>query len=285
MSQSQGSSGQRKALNFRPRIFAAELFMFFVVQGLGLYVGYTLTTQGYAAYGETSTSIVSFLIAFAIATALIVLLLKFFKGGMFFQALMAFLIFIGAETVFSTYLPYMLALLIAVGLVALRFLMPNVLVQNLTIMIAIAGIGASIGLMIPVPAIIVLLAVLSIYDIIAVYKTKHMVTLFKGMVERGVPLSLVVPDKAHKLKSKIKHAKPGTGEFLMLGTGDIAFPVIFAVSALQYGLLSSICVIIGAFVGLAVVHVILTLKGKGAVPALPPIAVFSILGFVVSLLL
>ena len=197
---------------------------------------------------------------------------------------MAFLIFVGTETVFLTFVPEEAALLMAIELVLLRFLWPNVLSQNITLMLAVAGISASLGLFFSIQAILVILAVLSVYDVIAVYKTQHMITLFKGLLEKGVPFSLIVPDKASDIHVNVKDAQPGTGRFLLLGTGDIAFPIIFGVAALRFGIASAVSVIIGAFVGLFFIHVILMKKRIGAIPALPPIVFFSLVGFIISLI-
>lgn len=271
-------------VDFRPRLFLTETALFFIAQILGLYVGFNLFNRGYAVSAETSTSVFSFIIAFSVATITLILLLKFFKGKIMFKLLLAFLIFVGSETVFGTFIPEEAAFLIAAELVLIRFLVPNVFTQNFVMIFAIAGIGVSLGLLLSIPAVLIILAILSVYDVIAVYRTKHMVTMFKGLIKRGVPFSLVVPDKASDVTEHIKNAQPGTGRFLLLGTGDVAFPIIFAVSALRYGLLSAVSIIIGAFIGLFTIHLLLIRKKHGAIPALPPIVMFSLLGFLISLL-
>jgi presenilin-like A22 family membrane protease len=43
----------------------------------------------------------------------------------------------------------------------------------------IAGIATSLGSGTPWPSVAVILAVLAVYDVIAVYFTRHMVTMFK----------------------------------------------------------------------------------------------------------
>jgi presenilin-like A22 family membrane protease len=155
--------------------------------------------------------------------------------------------------------------------------------------LAIAGIGARIGLILPVDAVIIILIVLSIYDYIAVYKTKHMVKMFKNLISRNVPLSLIVPTKLEGMKAKVDDASPGKDKkgkrkFMMLGTGDIAFPVIFAVAAARHSLFSGIAVIFGAFFGIIAVYSILINSKKGAIPALPPIAACTIIAFILSIM-
>ncbi len=268
--------------NMRWRLFLNESFLFLLTQVIGLYVGYWFFTNEVIVPAETTSSVVTFLISFSIATVGLFLFLKFFKTRVFFKFLMAFLIFVGTETVFLVFFPEKIAIILAVGLVLLRFLWPNVLSQNLTLVIAVAGISASLGLFFSIPAVLIILAVLSVYDVIAVYRTQHMITLFKGLLEKGVPFSIIVPDKVADVKVKVKEAQPGTGRFLLLGTGDIAFPIIFSVAALRFGLQTSISVIVGAFVGLFFIHLILMQKKVGAIPALPPIVFFSLIGFIIS---
>lgn len=281
MSQSQDTSNQSKDAykGFGAKIFAFEGMIFLAVQALGLWAGWSLLNQGYASYGATSESIFTFLLAFIFATFVIIVLLKFLKSPVFFKGLMAFLIFVGAQTVFAVLFSELAAVFIAIALLAAHFYFINVFTQNLAMGIAIAGVGASLGLVLPVPAIIVILLILSLYDYIAVYHTKHMVAMFKGLLDKGVPMSLVIPDKASRITDSVGTVAPGTGKYLLLGTGDVAFPIIFAVSALNYSFLHAIGVIIGAFFGLIVVHWILIKRAKGAVPALPPISILSIIGF------
>ena len=270
-------------MNFRRNLFLTESIIFLMVQALGLYVGLTLFQRQVIQTSATGSSVISFLISFSIATIVLILLLKFLKGKFMFKFLLAFLIFIGSETVFGTFIPEEAAILIAFELVLLRFLVPNVLTQNLVMIFAIAGIGATLGLMFSLEAVLIILAILSVYDVIAVYRTKHMVSMFSGLIKKGVPFSLVIPDKITDIKESLKDAQPGTGRFLLLGTGDVAFPIIFAVSALKYGLFASISVIIGAFVGIFFIHLILLQKKYGAIPALPPIVMFSLLAFIINL--
>jgi len=136
--------------------------------------------------------------------------------------------------------------------------------------------------MLPIAAVLVILLVLSVYDIIAVYGTKHMVRMFKGFFKRGLMLSIIVPMRISDIGKSVK-VKPGRGRFLILGTGDIAFPVIFSVSALNFGLRSSFAVIAGSLVGLLAIHFILS-RRRRPIPALPPIALFSVLGFFISII-
>ncbi len=279
-------SSKKHNYNFRSGLFLIESMLFLVSQGIGLYVGYALFKLGYTPSAETNSSVIIFLLTFLIATAAIVSMLKFFKGKFLFQFLLAFLIFAGSETVFSVFVPDLIAIVLSGVVVFLRFKFQNVLSQNIAMVFAISGIGATLGVFLSIRAVLIILAVLSVYDVVAVYRTKHMVSMFRGLVDRGVPFSIVVPDKLKNIHSSVLTAKPGKGGFLMLGTGDLTFPLVFSVSALNaFGILSAVSVIFGAFLGLFFIHILLLKKKKGAIPALPPIILFSLIFFLISILL
>jgi presenilin-like A22 family membrane protease len=160
----------------------------------------------------------------------------------------------------------------------------NVLVHDIAIILAIAGISAEVGLAMSLPTILILITALSVYDVIAVYRTKHMVEMFKTLVHKGVFLAIIIPFFAKDFLQKTKNVEPGQN-YVMLGTGDLAFPLIFAAAVLKTSFLSSLFVIAGAAIGVAIIYIMLiTQVQRRAMPALPPIALCSVIAFLISLL-
>lgn len=263
--------------NFRPRLLFSEMSLFLAVQIIGIYVAIQISAFEVIPVAETVPAVKGFLLMFAAATALFLVLIKFFKRRLgFMKVLMAFIIFVGSETVFSVIFSELTALLLALSLVVIRFTYPTILVQNVSLILALAGVGATIGLLFNVSTIFIILAILSVYDIIAVYKTKHMLTLFKGTLDSGVPLALIASEKLSDMGSELKKATLKTPttkrEYTFLGTGDVAFPLILAVSALRTGFSVSAFVIVGGLAGILIIHSLL-IYGKGKpIPALPPLA-------------
>jgi len=291
MSPNQDSSKNRElSIEFNMRMFALGSSMFMLSQVIGIVIGFlNLKLPEFTETAGVSSSVGSFLIAFIIATTVIILLVKFVKGNMLFKVMLGALIFLGSEMVFGTFFTGWVSITLALILVALRFVHPTVLMQNIVMTLSIAGIGATLGLLLPVGAVILIMMALSIYDYIAVYKTKHMVRLFQNLLMRHVPLSIVIPDSVRGMNSKVETATPGVDskggrKFMMLGTGDIAFPVIFAVSAVRHSLFTGVSVLFGAFFGIIVVYSMLTRSKGGAIPALPPIALCTITAFLLSLM-
>jgi presenilin-like A22 family membrane protease len=238
---------------------------------------------------EIGPSLLWFLIAFLMALGIIILALKFLKG-VSFSMFFAFLIFTGTQIVFASFLPFFLSIVFAAAIVGLRFWKPNLLTHNIAIFLGVAGVAAMLGSLFKVPAILFILLVLSIYDFIAVFKTKHMISMFKDLLKRGMPLAIVVPEQPMAFKEKIYKVskaklKETDKKVLMLGTGDLAFPALFAVSAfIQSGIFVALTIVIGSIIGLIFNHYLLTIKKFKFIPALPFIALFSAIGYFVAVL-
>jgi len=276
---------------FKFGLFGFESALFLSVQLLGILVGLKLFEATPVPKMETGASIVWFLVSFVLVTILILLALKYLKFKIPFGIVFAFLIFVGADIVFSAFIKNsLIAVALALLVVALRFLWPNVLTQNIAIIIAIAGVSAQLGALLTPQAVIILLVILSLYDVWAVFKTKHMVGMARGLIQRGMMPVIVLPDNWRNFtakletvkKSKLKPSKEPSLKYVMLGTGDLAFPLVFAVSVLSYGIQSAFAVVIGAFFGVLFIHILMTSKKFSALPALPPIAIGSIIAFVIS---
>lgn len=236
---------------------------------------------------KTSPSLpaLQFLISFFIATAIMLAFIKFFKGKFFFEVFFSIAIWFGAQIIFGTMISGWPVFVLAGALVAFRFLAPYVFSQNIVLVVGIAGISASMGLTFSWENVAVVLSLLSVYDIIAVYKTKHMQKMFRGLAKKGAILAIIAPPNFNNFFTKISDVKPEENKFLFLGTGDIALPVFFAVSVLPFGLMSSISVVFGALAGLFAVHLLFTRqKERRPMPALPPIAAGAIIGFLLSII-
>ncbi len=235
-------------------------------------------------YQPVEVGVFQFISYFLIATLLMLLFLKIFKGKFMFEIFFSGAIVFGAQGPLGIVFVKFTAFLGAIAIVALRFIYPRILTQNIAIIIGIAGISASLGMSVKPLMVLIILILLSVYDIIAVYKTRHMIKLFKGMAKRGAVLALVVPKSFSLWFNKFEIIKPeNKNEFIFLGTGDLALPIFFAISALSLGIRFSLLIIFGAVVGFTVNHLIfINQKERKPIPALPAIAFFSILGYACS---
>lgn len=265
--------------------FAIESSIFLSIQALALFVGFKLLEKLKPLAMMETISITEFIVAFLIATSVLLITLKYIKHRMAFKLLFIFLIIIGTKIVFEAIFPSFFAGILAILVLIAWLMVPTLLTQNIAMIFTIAGVSASVGVALSVPVILIMLAVLSVYDVIAVYKTEHMVKMFKTLLKKGVMLAIVVPAKLSGLRQRMDTVQPGKG-VMMLGTGDIAFPAMFAVAVLKVSFISSVGVILGAWLGLFVIYFLLSAqRERRPMPALPPIAFCSLLGFLASTLI
>ncbi len=270
---------------FKGKLLFQELVVFGLVQILGLWTGIRLFCKAALVEVRVTTSIWEFVIAFALVTLLLILFLRILKGNLFFRGLFVLVIFLGCFIFFNILVSNTVALSLVILALLLRYVFPKVWLHNLVIGLATAGIGASFGLSLPLAAVLIIIFILSLYDYVAVYKTKHMVEMFRELLARKVIFALILSEKFKDWFVDFRKIQPRS-KFLFLGTGDIVLPLILAVSALSYGLESAIFVVGGSLVGVVVLHAIFTSQPKRTpMPALPPLAFFSVLGFLISLLI
>lgn len=264
-----------------------------MVSGLGIFF-LTLLVTFFAAgevlrhapiyVPEAPVTVWYILFLFLLVTAAIVFLLRFVPGRALFTLFFALAMFTGVWFLADIFLPGEIALLAGAGLVLVRYLVPRVAVQNILIICGVAGIAVSLGLSLPWQTVLALAAMLSIYDIVAVYGTHHMVTMMKGLLARGVIFAAVVPEKPHALGERVDSIHPGEG-VMLVGTGDLALPAMFVASALVDSPIAAIGAAIGALLGFAATSSLFLGMGRGKpMPALPPIVAGMTIGFLVSLL-
>ena len=194
-------------------------------------------------------------------------------------------VFSGSQFIFYSFLPKNLVMLSTLVLVVLFIFWRKVMVHNIAMIFGIAGIGAVFGLNItPIQAIIIL-SVLSFYDIIAVYWTKHMVKMAEGMIKTKNIFGLIIPEKSGDFISPIDKAQPGQG-FMILGSGDIIMPLILSSSVIISSFLSSLIIIGFSVTGMFLTHILFVNQNvRRPMAALPPIAAMSILGYLLTVFL
>ena len=237
-----------------------------------------------------STSYLWLLSAILVGTLLLLVLMKFKKTSLwklwFFLA-----IFSTMSIAFSAFIDHTLAAILALTLALLKIYRPITIIQNLTEVFIYGGLAAIFVPIINIFAAFMLLILISIYDIIAVRHTKHMIKLAKFQTKSGIFAGLLIPyDGGEKIAAK-KGVKK-TARIAILGGGDIGFPLIFAGVAMKglmlhnpelIGFLKAI--IIPIFVSLALLYLLLMSKKDRFYPAMPYLTVGCILGYFTILLL
>ncbi len=247
------------------------------IQVIGLFVGYDLIGflgehPEYRSFEDPDDPVVSWqlLLYILVMTGLMLLLIKY-KLDIFIQILMSIALIFGMVITFQTFIGFNLGVVFALALFAVNFKIESRALKNITLIFVISGIGAYLGANVGVIPCLIFLILLSIYDVIAVFGTKHMITLADEGKGR-FPFMFTIPF--------------GKGE-MEIGTGDFVVPLMFSVSLLaeygDLGLSYAISAALGGLIGAFMLLVYIMRGGRQALPALPPIAAGLIAGFVFAL--
>ena len=223
--------------------------------------------------------------AFSIGTAVILGLIRIIHGGLFLRIFFLAALFSGTFITLSIFLSDALSFIFSSLLVTFYVFYPYVWLHNLILILTLPGIAAILGSSLNPKTAVFLLIFMSIYDYVAVYRTKHMVKMAKAMISGRAIFAMIYPEHLKGFWSSIKEARPGEG-FMMLGTGDFVFPILMATSAYSVSAAAAWIVFISSLFGLLLMHLIFSLqKVRRPMPALPPLAAFAILGFFIAIAL
>ncbi|MBS3072025.1 hypothetical protein J4408_03470 [Candidatus Pacearchaeota archaeon] len=302
------------------KIIALLLGMFFITQLIGIaVVGFyspkivQFTTESGELINKTTYDIpfgleppqdqkpkanfISILIAFAIAVMLMFVLMKY--KSEFFLRLWFFLVVILALAVTLNVLAFKLefspyvALIIAIPLSFIKIFKRNFVVHNLTELAIYPGIAAIFVPLLNLWTIILLLILISIYDMYAVWHAGFMQKMAKYQIQKLKIFSgFFIPymgqkeralvGKYRNSKSKIKGRKIKMS-IALLGGGDVVFPIILAGVVLNsMGLIQALIVSVFATLALGLLF-LYSQKGK-FYPAMPFITAGCFIGLVITFL-
>jgi len=183
---------------------------------------------------------------------------------------------------------------VAVGMSAVAalfyFFMPRIWLHNLLMVISLASIGTVFGVLFAPWTAISIMLVVSVYDILAV-RFGYMMWMIKRLSISDTLPAFIIPKTISRWNLDLREVKlfedRSEKEFSLLGGGDVGFPLLLIVSVFfAYGFAPSLVVAGCALLGLAAAYWVQRkiLKGKPT-PALPPISVLSIVGFLITYLL
>lgn len=270
-------------------LYLKELLLFSATLMIGIFSAYRNITSSV----PTIIPEVKFGWGDAVFLAMLVLFFIFFSKyqrvvSFAFKLFLVLIVFSGTSAVMSTLFSPPWDIWISFLIVAVFMSIKNVLIHNVGIILAVAGIGSLLGLAISHGTAVVAMVILSFYDIIAVYVTKHMIKMAKTMMESGAIFGFLIPSQVSGFFSHKKEAQAQVGvggQFMILGSGDIGLPVVLASSLVRYSLGGAIIVAVFSLAGLFLTHLIfVNQKERKPMAALPPIATMSIVGYFVALI-
>ena len=221
---------------------------------------------------EEQTSFIYILSAVLIGTLLLFLLMKF-KIHLLWKLWYFMAVFIALVMAFGAFIPAWWAALLGFVAAFWKLVRPNIFVHNISEVFIYGGLAAIFVPIMNVFSGVMLLILISIYDMYAVWKSKHMIKLAKFQSKNNVFAGFYVPYTIHKWKNaarrKVKTA--------ILGGGDVAFPLLFAGTVLKEAGIVSI--IISVFATLAVLFLLLKGKKDTFYPAMPFITAGCLIGY------
>lgn len=266
------------------RIFFYESLIFLSVFILGIITTFRIK-QFLKVQSIPQINFPEFIFYFFLVT-IIVFFISFLKSkkgkSTFFKIFFFFAISFGSIITLSVFFGDLMSLFLIFLLIALFLKKPSILLHNFLLILATAGVGSILALRLKSEIIILLLIIFSIYDFIAVYKTKHMQKIAKAMIKAGSPLAFIIPSKIEDFKKETKRMEVGK-EFLFLGGGDIVFPLILCCSLVPINIFYSLFLAIFSYFGLSFSFYIFFFQRKRKpIPALPPIALLVIVGFILG---
>ena len=242
--------------------------------------------------GSATTSII---IALVIAVSLVLVLMKL-RAEVVLRVWFFIVIIVGIGLALNAFLfkvPYasLIAIIIALPLAFFKVFKRNIIVHNITELLVYPGIAAVFVPLLSVWSVVLLLVIISIYDMYAVWHAGFMQKMAKYQMEKvKVFPGFFVPYLGKKdrvllkVRKKSKSKKPMKVSVAILGGGDIVFPMILSGVVLAYmGLAQALLIAIGATIALTYLFYV-SEKGK-FYPAMPFITVGCLIALGIALLI
>lgn len=212
---------------------------------------------------EPTSSVISIVIALVVAVCIMFLLMRFraeiiLRGWFFLVVVLGLALTLNA--LFSG-LEYasLVALVLAAPFAYLKIFKRNIYAHNFTELLIYPGIASVFIPLLSIPSIIVLLVLISAYDMYAVWHAGFMQKMAKYQIETlRVFSGFFIPYLAVKGQRAIEKAKLASAkgkkvpmQIAILGGGDVVFPIITAGIVLQvWGLIPALLVTLGATLSL-----------------------------------
>lgn len=246
------------------------IVLFLITQLIGLGTASTLIKEEVHATivtddPEDVENAIGLFVYILVFTGVFLFAITFFKRrrGLFIKILETVAVFGASLIVFTAFLGT-LGFMFAVLLLLMRkVLQESIWVKNIATVMAVSGVGALLGVSLGVFPVLVFIVLLAVYDLVAVFGTKHMVKMAKAISKENLAFTYALPTKKH---------------LFQLGSGDMVIPLTFAVTVMNATakkgfLFPEYFIPAGAILVASLVGLILTLeiaeKKRIALPALP----------------
>jgi presenilin-like A22 family membrane protease len=243
---------------------------------------------------EPSKSIWLIAVAIVVGTVLLLLIVKM-KHEILWRAWFFLAVAICLTISFAAFINSTIAFIFGFLLAYLKIFRPTLIIQNFTELFVYGGLAAIFVPILNIKSAFVLLLVISLYDMYAVWKSKHMIKLAKFQTKAKIFAGMLIPYSMPKIKPSEKKGKKEAKETkkairkikiktAVLGGGDVGFPLLFAGTIMvQYGLLKAM--IIPPFVAISLFLLLMKGKKNRFYPAMPFLSIGCLAGFTALMIL
>ena len=252
------------------KILIILVLLFLTAQYVGIYINHVYFTKTLPLNIQrpeinTQTSFIPTIITIIFLTILIILLARF-KLSKLWKAWFFLAVWFSLTISMAVFFSEKVAIIIALLGAVFKVLEVDVYIHNLTEVFIYGGLVAIFAPIFNTFSVMVLLFIISIYDMIAVWSTKHMIKLAKFQTSLKVFAGLMIP--YDKKKAAI------------LGGGDIGFPLLFTV--VIYSALGLRALVIPLFVALSLFLLLTYGKKNRFYPAMPYLTAGCLAGYFVA---
>ena len=255
------------------KVLLILVLLFLGAQYIGIYINHVYQTKELPLNIQRpeirGTAASLSILPIIIFMTILILLLARFKLRKIWKAWFFLAVWFALVISLAAFVDVKLAMVLALLGAVFKVIEVDIYVHNLTELFIYGGLVAIFAPIFTPFSALVLLFLISVYDMIAVWSTKHMIKLAKFQTSLKVFAGLLVPY--------------GKKKAAILGGGDIGFPLLFTV--VIYKSLGLSALVIPLFVALALFLLLVKGKKDRYYPAMPYLSAGCIAGYFLAYLL
>jgi len=216
---------------------------------------------------EERGSYVAIILSILIATILALLLIKF-EARILWKVWFFISVLFTLSIAFNAFIAQGVAVLLALLFAFLKTFKKNAIIHNFTELFIYGGLAVIFVPILNITSMFILLILISIYDMYAVWKSKHMIKMAKFQTKMRLFAGLLVPYGKNKLA--------------ILGGGDLGFPLLFTGVVFKTQGWEALLIILGTTISLGLL--LYYSKKNRFYPAMPFISIGCFAGYLLTFL-
>ena len=216
---------------------------------------------------EERGSYLAIIISILIATFLALLLIKF-EAKILWKIWFFLSVLFTLSIAFNAFIAQTFAVVLALLFASLKTFRSNAIIHNFTELFIYGGLAVIFVPILGVVSMFIILLIISLYDMYAVWKSKHMIKMAKFQTKLKLFAGLLVPY--------------GKNKMAILGGGDLGFPLIFTGVIFKLQGWEALIIILTTTIALALL--LLKSQKNRYYPAMPFISLGCLVGYIITLL-